>query len=116
MTGSLTHLCNSFELQLLHTAWQSPPKPNPYPLLCEPFELFDAITFLWYVILWMRMVLEERSMGFCREKGEENDNGKVMWVNHSSYSFQRDLFGIWWRHYILLGIQTFGFLCVSANF
>jgi len=31
------------------------------------------------------MVLEEGSMGFCRGRGEENDNGKVMWVNHSSY-------------------------------
>ena len=46
-------------------------------------------------------------MGFCRERGEENDNGKVMWVNNSSYS---PMGSIWYLvaalYIVMLGIQT----------
>lgn len=46
-------------------------------------------------------------MGFCRERGKENDNGKVMWLNNSSYS---PTGSIWYLvaalYIVMLGIQT----------
>lgn len=54
-------------------------------------------------------------MGFCRERGKENDNGKVMWLNNSSYSPTGSIWYLVAALYIMLGIQTWIYMLKWEN-